>query len=233
MPGRLARVLRGLLRRRPAAAAAVPGGHRSPSRRTDRRQGHAGGGGGEGEAQPEVPRHPVADPDRRATFLPARPAPRPLAEGVGKGRAGAAGRRSPPGSGSLWKFVPIGSYRDGNTVRQVANDPAAVETQTAEAESEAGARAERSRAVPRGRRTARGGTGGPRRLAPAALRGRRQAGRCSCAITPSSARQYEVDYPAVFADVAKYLAAAAEAANDRKLSADDLAKKHGARPGPD
>src|SRR5205823_4445644 len=26
---------------------------------------------------------------------------------------------------ALWKVVPIGSYRYGNTVRQVANDPAA------------------------------------------------------------------------------------------------------------
>src|SRR5207253_446685 len=32
--------------------------------------------------------------------------------------------------GALWKFVRIGSYIDGNTTRQVANDPATVETQT-------------------------------------------------------------------------------------------------------
>ena len=30
---------------------------------------------------------------------------------------------------ALWNFVPIGSYRYGNTVRQVANDPAAGDTQ--------------------------------------------------------------------------------------------------------
>ena len=30
---------------------------------------------------------------------------------------------------ALWKFVPVGSYRDGNTLRQVANDPAAVAVQ--------------------------------------------------------------------------------------------------------
>jgi hypothetical protein len=38
---------------------------------------------------------------------------------------------------------------------------------------------------------------------------------------------FEVDYPSVFAGSSRYLAAAVEATNDRKLSADDLAKKHG------
>src|SRR5204863_256385 len=38
---------------------------------------------------------------------------------------------------------------------------------------------------------------------------------------------FEVDYPSVFADSDKYLAAAVEAANDKTLTADDLAKKHG------
>ena len=81
------------------------------------------------------------------------------------------------------------------------------------------------------RDTAPGRQGRPRRLAPAALRRRPASRRCCCATTPSSARPYEVDYPAVFADSAKYLAAAAEAANDRKLSADDLAQEARARRG--
>jgi hypothetical protein len=38
---------------------------------------------------------------------------------------------------------------------------------------------------------------------------------------------FEVDYPSAFAGSAKYLAAVAEAAHDRKLTPDDLAKKHG------
>jgi hypothetical protein len=37
---------------------------------------------------------------------------------------------------------------------------------------------------------------------------------------------YEVDYASLFADSARYLAAAIEAANDRGITADDLAKKH-------
>src|SRR6185295_14777924 len=38
---------------------------------------------------------------------------------------------------------------------------------------------------------------------------------------------FEVDYPSAFANSAKYLAAAVEAANDRKFSVEDLAKKQG------
>jgi hypothetical protein len=38
---------------------------------------------------------------------------------------------------------------------------------------------------------------------------------------------FEIDYPSVFANSAKYLAAAVEAANDSKASVDDLAKRHG------
>lgn len=37
---------------------------------------------------------------------------------------------------------------------------------------------------------------------------------------------FEVDYPSVFANSAKYLAAAVEAANDKKLTPEELAKKH-------
>jgi hypothetical protein len=38
---------------------------------------------------------------------------------------------------------------------------------------------------------------------------------------------FEVDYPSVFANSARYLAAVVESANDKKLTAEDLAKKHG------
>ena len=38
---------------------------------------------------------------------------------------------------------------------------------------------------------------------------------------------FEVDYPAAFADASKYLATVVEAANDRKLTAEELAAKHG------
>ncbi len=38
---------------------------------------------------------------------------------------------------------------------------------------------------------------------------------------------FEVDYPSAFADSAKYLAAVVEAANDKKLTPEEIAKKHG------
>jgi hypothetical protein len=38
---------------------------------------------------------------------------------------------------------------------------------------------------------------------------------------------FEIDYPTAFADTAKYLAAGVEAANDRALKIDELAKSHG------
>jgi hypothetical protein len=126
----------------------------------------------------------------------------------------------------LWKFVPIGSYRDGKTIRQEANDPAATEVQTlkvnlkpapGQGEVVLYLAADELPAAKEGgyvvwRRPRFEGTGKP----PLLLRDYAQFGP-----------QYEVDYPAVFGDTAKYLAAAVEAAGDRKLSADDVAKKHG------
>ena len=66
--------------------------------------------------------------DRQEPVVPIGCHSPPLAE------RDAQGRRWSFGSGfrlenGLWKFVPVGSYRDGNTIRQVANDPAAVESQ--------------------------------------------------------------------------------------------------------
>ncbi len=127
---------------------------------------------------------------------------------------------------AVWKFVPIGSYRDGNTVRQVANNPAAVESQTLRGNLKpAPGQGEVVLYLTAGEVSA-GGKGGyvvwqrPRfeglNKPALLLRDYSQYGS-----------QYEVDYAAVFADTAKYLAAAIEASVDRQLSADDVAKKHG------
>jgi len=128
--------------------------------------------------------------------------------------------------GPLWKFVPIGSYRDRNTVRQVANDPTVAETQTLKFSLKPVPGQSEVVLHLAARDFTAGGTGGhvvwhrPRfegaTKPPLLLRDYAQFGP-----------QYEVDFPAVFADTAKYLAAAVEGVNDRKLSADDLAKKHG------
>jgi len=125
----------------------------------------------------------------------------------------------------LWKSVPIGSYRDGNTIRYVANDPAVTESQTLKISL---------KPIPgqgdvvlhlAARDIAGAGTGGqvvwyrPRfempNKPPLLLRDYTQFGP-----------QYEVDFPTVFAETTRYLAAAMEAAGDRQLAADDLAKKH-------
>jgi hypothetical protein len=127
--------------------------------------------------------------------------------------------------GSLWKFVPIGSYRDRNTIRQVANDPAVMETQTLKFAFKPAPGQSEVVLYLNAREFSTAGAGGhvvwqrPRlegaNKPPLLLRDYARFGS-----------QYEVDFPSAFADTPRYLAAAAEVANDRKLSADDLAKKH-------
>jgi hypothetical protein len=122
----------------------------------------------------------------------------------------------------LWKFVNIGSYRDGNKGRQVPNDFATVGTQTLKlnlkpipGQNEVVVSLV-NRTWPAGghviwQRPRLEGANKPTLL----LRDYAQFGP-----------QYEVDYAALFADTEKYLSAAVEAANDRKLAPADLAKKH-------
>jgi hypothetical protein len=127
---------------------------------------------------------------------------------------------------ALWKFVKIGSYVDGNTVRQVANDPAPVETQTLKLPL---------KAAPGQSEVVLYLTA---RQSPIASRGahviwqrpRFEANGKPTLLLKEYATygpRYQVDYPTVFADTPKYLAAVIEAANDRKRSVEDLASKHG------
>jgi hypothetical protein len=125
---------------------------------------------------------------------------------------------------ALWRFVPVGSYRYGNTVRQLANDPAAVSSQSlkltvkpAPGQSEVVLYLVARESSPDGKtseaiwdRPRFEGVGKPLLLRDYAEYG------------PA----YEVDYPSVFADCAKYLAAAAEAARNRNVSCEALAVKH-------
>jgi hypothetical protein len=127
---------------------------------------------------------------------------------------------------ALWKFVPVGSYRYGNTIRQLANDPTATDTQP----------------VRLAVKPAPGQTEVVLRLVTRDLFGDGKSGHViwnrprfeGAGKPPLLLRDYaefgpayEVDYASVFADCSKYLAAVSEAAHDRKLSADDLARKHG------
>jgi hypothetical protein len=127
---------------------------------------------------------------------------------------------------ALWKVVPVGSYRYGNTVRQVANDPPAAETlplklpvKPAPGQSDVVLYLATRDLSP----------GGKGRYA-VWHRPRLEGGNKPPLLLRDYADfgpAYELDYPAVFADSAKYLAAAAEAAGDRQLTAERLAAKHG------
>ena len=131
---------------------------------------------------------------------------------------------------ALWKFVPIGSYIRpvGNgyaevRAAKVAADPPAAETQPlrlavkpAPGQSEVVLYLVTRDASPDGKsghvvwqRPRFESAGKP----PLLLRDYSRFGPA-----------YEVDYPSLFADTAKYLAAAVEAANDRKLSVEAIAK---------
>ena len=126
---------------------------------------------------------------------------------------------------ALWKVVPIGSYRFGDSPRQVANDPPAGDSQP----------------VRFGFKPAPGQSEvvlhlsardlGPNAEAGGVLwqRPRFEGGGKPTLLLKDYARfgpAFETDYPAVFADSAKYLAAVSEQAHDPKPTTDELARKH-------
>jgi Protein of unknown function (DUF1592)/Protein of unknown function (DUF1588)/Protein of unknown function (DUF1587)/Protein of unknown function (DUF1585)/Protein of unknown function (DUF1595) len=122
-----------------------------------------------------------------------------------------------------WRFVPIGSYRYGNTVRQVSNDPNAVEAQTLRlAVKPVPGQSDvvlylASRDLVSGnsghpvvwRRPRLEGAGNP----PLHLRDYAQFGPAN-----------EFNYASIFADTSKYLTAAAESPNG---DVEEIAKRHG------
>ncbi|MBI3411622.1 MAG: DUF1592 domain-containing protein [Planctomycetes bacterium] len=126
---------------------------------------------------------------------------------------------------SLWKFVPVGSYRYGNTVRQVANDPAASDvTPLKLAVKPAPGQSEVVLFL------------ATRELSQAGKDGRvvwhrprfERAGRAPLLLKdyPQFGLAYEADHAAVFADAATYLAAVAQSAHDKNLSVEEIARKH-------
>ncbi len=126
---------------------------------------------------------------------------------------------------ALWKFVPIGSYRYFATVRQVANDPGATEWQPLKlAVKPAPGQNEVVLYL------------ATRDLSPEGKNGRivwqrprfEGAGKTPLLLKdyPQFGVAYELDHAAVFADAAKYLAAAVEIAHDKKLSVEALAQKN-------
>ncbi len=126
---------------------------------------------------------------------------------------------------ALWKFVPIGSYRYGNTVRQVANDPPAREVQSLRLAVKPGPGQSEVVLYLVARDRLPGGKGGPVVWQRPRFEG---PGKPPLLLKdyPAFGPAYEVDYPSAFANSAKYLAAATQAAHDRKLTAEGLAGKH-------
>jgi hypothetical protein len=126
---------------------------------------------------------------------------------------------------TLWQFVPIGSYRYGNTVRQVSNDPAWAESlavnlsvQPAPGQSDVVLYLTARNLLP-GRSDGTALWRRPRLEKPGQ--------------TPLLLRDYatfgpaaEFDYPAVFGDTTKYLAAALDGVAHSDLSVSELAAKH-------
>ena len=125
---------------------------------------------------------------------------------------------------ALWKFTIIGSYRYGATVRQLPNDPASTESQAIRfpvkptpGQSEVTLYLAARDATP----DAKGNVvwQRPRFEAPGkpALLLRDYA---------NFGPAFEVDYPSVFANSAKYLAGTVELANGKKVTVEEVAKKH-------
>ncbi len=125
----------------------------------------------------------------------------------------------------LWKIVQVGSYRYGNTVRQVANDPPAAEAQTLRVAVKP-APGQADVTVRLAARDLTAGRPGPVIWGRPRFEG---AGKPTLLLKDyaSFGPAFEVDFPAVFADTPKYLAAVAELARDKALTADAAAKKHG------
>ncbi len=125
----------------------------------------------------------------------------------------------------LWNVVPIGSYRDGNLSRQAANNSIVAETQTVRLAYKPAAGVGDvtlylSAADVIGKGDGHVIWGKPRfeaeKKSPLLLSDYAKFGSA-----------YEVDYAALFADTAKYLAAVEKLANDGTLTAADIAAKDG------
>jgi mono/diheme cytochrome c family protein len=125
----------------------------------------------------------------------------------------------------LWRFVPIGSYRYGNTVRQLPRDPQFsgrlhLEMKPSQAPGQKGVVLYLvSRAYPPGKEGGSVVWERPRFVA---------AGKPDLLLRDYAdfGSQFEVDLQSLFADTARYLTAAAEAASSPDQKPQALARKH-------
>jgi hypothetical protein len=125
---------------------------------------------------------------------------------------------------SLWNFVPIGSYRYGNTVRQVPKDPAVLKSQPLKLKA-APAPGQNDVVLYLVARE----MGGDGKGHAVWRRPRFEAsGQTALALRdyPKFGSRYEIDYSALFGKTGNYLAAVMESAHDAKASVKNLAKQH-------
>jgi mono/diheme cytochrome c family protein len=131
---------------------------------------------------------------------------------------------------ALWKFVPVGSYRYGNTTRQVASDPAAGNTVALRLPVKPAPGQREVTVYLMSRDTGSDGDGAqvvwhrPRFEGTA-----KTPGKTPLLLKdyPQFGPAYELDYTTAFADTAKYLDGVAALSHEPKPSPEDLAAKHG------
>lgn len=137
---------------------------------------------------------------------------------------GALGSEVAAWQASLWKFQPIGSYRYGNIVRQAANEPTWTESGTVRVgRKPAPGEDDVVLHLVAGDLSGADGTGSVEWHRPRFER----SGRPALLLRDYEefGPGYEIDRAALFADAPRYLAAAIEAAADRRLAVDALAAR--------
>jgi mono/diheme cytochrome c family protein len=126
----------------------------------------------------------------------------------------------------LWRFVPIGSYRYGNTVRQLPNDPPFAEKLKLQIKPKLVPGQKEVVLYLVSRSCTPGNQGGSIIWEQPRFEG---GGKTPLLLRDYAdfGRRFEGDPRAAFADSARYLAAIAEAANSRGQPLQALARKHG------
>ena len=125
----------------------------------------------------------------------------------------------------LWKFVKIGSYADGNTIRQLPNDPPIAEVQTLRLNPKPPAGQNEVVLYLASREILAGPQGGHVIWGRPRFEGKDQPTLLLSDYAEFGSR-YEVDIAELYAQTEKYLAAAIEASQESKLKLPEIAAKH-------
>ncbi len=126
----------------------------------------------------------------------------------------------------LWSIVPIGSYRYGNVVRDVPNTSALAETQTVRLAMNPESGQDVVTLYLSAHEILPGGKGGSVVWSRPRFEGTDKP-VLLLSDYPKFGPGFEINHAMLFADVAKYLAGAAQAAGDKNHTADEIAKNNG------